>query len=463
MFRKRAESLREWKNQGDRKPLVIRGARQVGKTYLVREFAAAEFQYFIEINFDETPSKRELFALEDIESVVQYLSLDADVPIIPGETLLFLDEIQQAPEILARLRYFYEKKPDLHVIAAGSLLDIVLADHTFSMPVGRIQYMHMGPLDFMEFLRAIGATALHGFIQTWTPDRPIPRTIHETLMEQVRLFMSVGGMPSVVRSYVESGSLRPCDRELGAIAQTFREDFAKYGSRVDVDLLRRLLDTTSAFVGRKVKYSEIDRTRPAELVRTSLVQLERAQLLYRVFHSSGNGIPLRAEQKERSYKLLHLDSGLMMHAMGAGPLNLAGKDPAAAFRGALAEQFVGRQWLDGQEWYQTPELHYWNREKAGTTSEVDYLVQIEGAIVPIEVKSGTTGSLKSLHVFAAEKQIPLAVRFNSDPPRVDRVTSRVPRIPEHTFTLLSLPLYLAPELRRLVSAQSRNTYTSQLS
>ena len=238
--------------------------------------------------------------------------------------------------------------------------------------------------------------------------------------------------------------------ELAGLVQTYRDDFAKYGKRADAALLRLVFDRGPGFVGRKVKYSEIDRERKAEEIRRALEQLERARILYRVYHSSGNAIPLRAERKERSFKLLYLDSGLMMKSLGSGVLDLVREDLVTAHRGSTAEQFVGRQWFDGYPLYQEPELHYWNRERAGTSSEVDYLVQIEGQIVPVEVKAGATGSLKSLHVFASEKRSPLAVRFNTNHPAVDTVTSRVPRLDEHTFTLISLPLYLATEIRRIV-------------
>ena len=452
LYRKHRTALAEWKNRDNRKPLVLRGARQVGKTWLVRQFAREEYRHFLEINFDETPTKRDLFASDDIDMVLRYLSLDADVPIIAGETLIFLDEIQQAPEVLGRLRYFYEKCPSIHVIAAGSLLDFVLAEHTFSMPVGRIEYLHLGPLDFPEFLRGIGAQGLYEFIRTWKLHEAIPDSIHRKLLDLTRLYMSIGGMPAVVREYAATQSLRQCDRELAGLMQTFRDDFSKYGARVDVELLRLVFEKSSGFIGRKVKYSEIDRTRSAEAIKRALVHLERARILYRVFHSSGNAIPLAAEQKERSFKLLYLDSGLFLRSLGSGALDLLNRDLVTAQRGAAAEQFVGRQWFDAHQGYEEPDLHYWNREKAGTTAEVDYLFQIGGRIVPVEVKAGTTGSLKSLHVFATEKRSPLAVRFNGDLPAVDTVTSRVPRMREHTFTLLSLPLYLVSETARLAAA-----------
>lgn len=457
LYRRHSATLLEWKDKVNRKPLVIRGARQVGKTHLVRQFAKQAFRYFIEVNFDETPSRRDLFTPDDVGTVLQYLSLDAGVPIVPGETLVFLDEVQQAPEILARLRYLHEHSPALHIIAAGSLLDFVLAEHEFAMPVGRIEYLHLGPLDFYEFVRATGNDGLAKFVHDFSFNRSdahtagtIPESIHRRLVDLVRLYMGIGGMPAVVREYVRTGAILSCDAELSGLIQTIRDDFAKYSGTIDVDLLRRVFDRAPAFVGRKLKYSEIDRDAKAARIARAIEQLERARLVHRVFHSSGNAPPLRAERKERAFKLLYLDSGLMMKSLGARASDLVGSDLMTGARGPLAEQMVGRQWFDTCPWYEQPELHYWNREKAGRTAEVDYLVQVGGAIVPIEVKAGSTGGLKSLHVFASEKRSRLALRFSMDHPRIDRLVSRVPRMEEHEFTLLSLPLYLATEADRLI-------------
>ena len=193
MFRKQYADLLNWKERSNRKPLVIHGARQVGKTYLVREFARNEFETLIEINFDETPGRIELFKHDDIDIILQYLYLDSGIPATPGKTLIFLDEVQRAPEIFAKLRYFHEKRNDIHLIAAGSLLDFVLAEHTFSMPVGRLEYFYMGPMDFMEFLVACGKDALHDYIRHYRVSDEIPDTIHKKLLDTVRTYMSVGG------------------------------------------------------------------------------------------------------------------------------------------------------------------------------------------------------------------------------------------------------------------------------
>lgn len=450
MFRKYMQDLINWKDRSNRKPLVIRGARQVGKTYIVREFAKKHFEYFIEINFDETPGSKDLFLHDDVGMILQYISLEKDLPIIPGKTLIFLDEIQKAPEVFAKLRYFYEKKNEIHIIAAGSLLDFVLAEHSFSMPVGRIEYMFMHPMDFKEFLLAEGAKSFHDFISEYQLNDGIPESIHNKMQDYLRIYMGVGGMPAAVREYTQSKSLRQCEMELNTILNTFRDDFSKYGKKVDTQRLQLILDKAPNLIGRKIKYTEISRDLKSSDLKASLILLERARIMFRIHHSSGNAVPLRAEKKERDFKLLFLDIGLVMRSLGLNILDIQNNNLIIANKGSLAEQFIGQQWLSQFESHELPELYYWNREKTGTSAEIDYLFQVNGNIIPIEVKSGTTGSLKSLHVFAAEKKSAVALRYNLGKPVFSDVTSRIPGKEQFTFKLLSLPLYMISETKRLI-------------
>jgi uncharacterized protein len=450
LYRYQLDSLKSWKTRSNRKPLVIRGARQVGKTWLVRAFAEVEFEYFIEINFDETPKKRDLFSPEDTEKILQFISLDSGIPIVPGKTLLFLDEIQKAPEVFAKLRYFYEKRPDIHIISAGSLLDFILADHSFSMPVGRIEYMFMGPMSFPEYLKALGQEPLVDFIHGFSFEDTIPLPIHTNIIEHLRMYMCIGGMPSAAREYAENSSLSQCEIELSSILETLRDDVQKYQRKIDPEILRLILDKAPGLVGRKVKYSSISREIKSIYLKQGIRQFELARILHLVHHSSGNGIPLKSEKKERDFKLLFLDAGLMMHALGLSVLSLKDNALITINSGALAEQFIGQQWLNLHESHSNPELFYWNRQKSGSEAEVDYLFQIDDKILPVEVKAGTTGSLKSLHVFISEKGSPAAIRYNLEEPCLTTVTSRIPHAPKHTCRLLSLPLYLVSETKRLV-------------
>lgn len=318
------------------------------------------------------------------------------------------------------------------------------------MPVGRIEYLYMGPMNFTEFLSALDNGPLILFIERFKIGDQVPAPIHEKLLDLTRLYMRIGGMPAVVREYVQSGPLSQCERELSSILDTLRDVFAKYGKKADPHLLQLVLDRAPHSVGKKVKYTELHRDEKTAYIKQSLSFLERAGILYRVYHSSGNAPPLRAERKERDFKLLFLDTGLLMRSLGLNLLSLNEENIILANKGALAEQYVGQQWLYSGESYVQPKLFYWNRPKPGTTSKVDYLFEIDGRIVPVEVKSGTTGSLKSLHVFTSLKNTIIALRFYAGLPTQTKVNAGIPGMEKHSYQLLSLPLYMVSETRRLM-------------
>lgn len=452
MKRYALEMLRKWKNEPNRKPLVIRGARQVGKTELVRIFAKEEFDTLIEINFDEHPGKASLFADEDILSVIRYIEIDSNMKISPGTTLLFLDEIQAAPSVLSRLRYFYERIPQLHVICAGSLLDFALSEPTFSMPVGRIEFLYLGPMTFGEFLLARGQGELEDYLESYSLTRTIPEAIHAKLRSSLRDYFLTGGLPGVVKASVQSNcDLEDVAREQHSILQTYYADFGKYKQKVNVPFLQGIFRNIPAQVGKTVKYTSLNSQARAAQVKENLELLEKARLIYRVFHSDGNGIPLGAEINPSYYKLIFLDTGLLSAFLG---LRLTDFLPNAEYTlihsGAVAEQFVGQHLLYSAEPWAEPSLYYWNRQSPGSTAEVDYLMQCRGQVIPIEVKAGSRGRLRSLHMFVQEKQVPLAVRFNTDLPSIHSTHTAIAGKEARPFVLLSLPLYLVEQTQRLV-------------
>lgn len=451
MYRKALSDLIDWKERPSRKPLVIRGARQVGKTWLVRKFAG-QFDNLVEINFDKNPEKAQLFAGRDIDRSLQLLEIDGDTDIIPGKTLLFLDEIQAAPEMLPLLRYFYEDRADLHVIAAGSLLEFLLADHDFSMPVGRVEYLHLGPMDMEEFLLALGQERITTLLNNYALDDSIPESIHLSLLNFLKLFWIIGGMPAAVAWYGNSGKLAEAIREHAAILQTYEDDFRKYRKRIYPERLRKVFRRIPALIGNKLKYVQLDPEERSRELAENLHLLEMALVIYRVRHSAGNGVPLGAEAKERDFKPLFLDNGLVSTSLG---LSLPGLEMADDLlmvnNGALAEQFIGQHLLYDGPSYEKPQLFYWNREQKSASAEVDYLITHEDRVVPVEVKAGTTGTLKSLQVFVAEKKSPVALRFNAMPPSCAWQETRVAGKDKVPFLLISLPLYLIGQTRRLVA------------
>jgi len=250
--------LDQWKVRDNRKPLIIRGARQVGKTYLVR-LLAKKFENLIEINFERYPELAELFSSNDPVEIIGLLELHFGTQIKPGSTLLFLDEIQAKPEILSTLRYFYEDMANLHVIAAGSLLEFALEQPTFSIPVGRIEYLFLGPMQFEEFLAATGNDTLVQFLNEFTLNNKIPEVIHNQLLKHLRTFMITGGMPEVVKRFCQTGSWQECEIVKNSIVTTFQNDFNKYGKRMDSDVLYDLFRKIPVQVGQKFKYVNINR------------------------------------------------------------------------------------------------------------------------------------------------------------------------------------------------------------
>lgn len=455
MERKLDNALTDWKNRKNRKPLVIRGARQVGKTFLVRAFAQKNFKSIVEINFDRTPDKKQLFDSRDVERSLQLLEIEENIQTITKDTLLFFDEIQAAPEVFHFLRYLYEQRPDISVIAAGSLLEFLLADHNFSMPVGRIEYLHMGPLDFEEFLIAIDHKKLVQFLETYQLNDTIPASIHNKLLHYTQLFFIIGGMPEAIQSYISSSnSISEALREHQSILQTYEDDFSKYRNKTDHHRLKKVFQKLPTLIGNKLKYVNIDPNDKAKDLANSLELLAMAKIFYKVKHSSANGFPLRAEVNDKMFKPLFLDIGLVSSSLGLKLTDLNKDHDLMVNQGALTEQFIGQHLLYSHQYYEKPELFYWNREAKSSSAEIDYLLTINSTIVPVEVKAGRTGRLKSLQVFIAEKKSNVALRFNTSIPVLSEQTTRIVNKDDCDYLFLSLPLYLICQAQRLIIGKS---------
>ena len=445
------ESLKRWSKAVQRKPLILRGARQVGKTYLVRQFGKEHFENVVEYNFDRTPEKMSFFKDSKPQNILDLLSIDANIKIIPGRTLLFLDEIQAAPEIFAKLRYFYEEIPELHIIAAGSLLDFALRDFQYSVPVGRIEYMFMGPMQFEEFLWADGHELLLDYFRKFELGQDLPEAIHQKALDLFREYCIIGGMPASIQHWVEHRDYEMVEREQQANLQSFINDFAKYGAKTPFQPLQKVFKAIPAMVGEKIKYSRIDSNEKSALLANCFELLQMARLTHKVSHSSTNGLPLSFESKSTDFKALFLDVGLMNSALGVKATEFFKAHVAEiVHRGALCEQFVGQHLLYIQEDYVEPQLYYWNREKKNSSAEVDYLIALDGEIIPVEVKAGKTGRLKSLQLFMGEKKKHKALRFNADLPslvKIDGISGL-----DAPYVLLNLPFYMIGQAKRLLGA-----------
>ena len=442
-------SLKEWKNRPSRKPLVVRGARQVGKSWLITAFGAQEFENQLTVNVDRDRLFVKNILNEPPEMMVQLIELEYGVRVQPGKDLLFFDEIQAVPALFAKLRYFYEDMPDLHVIAAGSLLDFVLEDHTFSMPVGRVEYLYMGPMTFSEYLEASGNNRLKDYLASFELENGIPEALHKTLLRHFRLYVGLGGMPEVIKTYIETDSLLEADRVKESIIGTLWDDFGKYSRRVDHDRMLRVFNSLPMQIGRKLKYVNISREDSAREIKHCLHVLELAGLVCRIRSSACNGLPLGGAVRDSVYKLLFLDVGLMLRMCGLDASVFArSSDIMLVNSGAVAEQVVGQLLLRRLPSWQLPELYYWNREKASSSAEIDYVISLNGRIVPIEVKAGKSGSLRSLQQFIREKRVALSIRLNADKPS-DMLMGNPDEAQDVACRLISLPLYLAEYVQKL--------------
>ena len=455
MQRNQHDDLSRWIARENRKPLIIRGARQVGKSTLVRLFASKIDKRLLEVNLERHPQLDRTFESRDTAIILNTIESLFAVKQESNDFLLFLDEIQAIPSAIVSLRYFYEDRPDIPVISAGSLFDFALSNHQLTMPVGRVEYMHMGPATFCEFLQAVGEEKLSDLVLTYEPNQRIEHVVHTRMLNLLNLYFFVGGMPEAIDVYAKHRRLQDAQTVLNNILEAFQDDFPKYvgGSR-----LRRFLHiftTSASSVGRKVKYSNYGNDVRGSAIKKDLEMLCAARLLSKVVHSNCNGIPIHADRNPKFFKLLFLDVGLMNALCGLDWSHLQQMDSDRLINnGSIAEQFIG-QHLQNLFVSRVPrELHYWVREGRSNNAEVDYVVSSGSHIIPIEVKAGAKGRLRSLHQFMAEKSSKLAVRFDLNKPSIQHVRADVTTgstTKAVKYPLYSLPLYLVEALPGLVA------------
>ncbi|MEA3467309.1 MAG: AAA family ATPase [Thermodesulfobacteriota bacterium] len=455
MQRQQLQFLYNWLNNKNRKPLIVRGARQVGKSTLVEMFAKEHHKTLCNVNLERYPELSSIFSSKDPGQILQQIEFLPNMQRITDDTLLFLDEIQAVPEAIPALRYFYEDMPEFSVVSAGSLLEFALADHTFSMPVGRIQYLHMGPMTFSEFLLAIGEENLHDFICQYESGQEIGEVLHQRLLQLLRSYYFIGGMPEAVAVFSDSHSYKAVSEVHSSIIETYRDDFPKYAGSRNLNRMLNVFNFAARNVGAKIKYSNISSQDQSVTIKKDIELLAMARVIAKVIHSNCSGLPLQADIKERVFKLLFLDIGLMNAICGLDWRNLSQTDENKIInQGAIAEQFVGQHLQAMLADKPNRELNYWLREGKSSNAELDFVVGIRGNIIPIEVKSGATGTLKSLHQFMGTKKALLAVRFDSNLPghqQIDTVINVNKERRNVQYQLLSLPLYLVERLDSLIS------------
>lgn len=409
--------LTEWAESKNRKPLLLRGARQVGKSTAIKHLGE-KFENYVEINLEKQPTFKQLFEKDlDVKRIIPQIAAIIGKPIVTGKTLLFIDEIQSSQKAIMSLRFFKEDMPELHVVAAGSLLEFALQElPTFG--VGRIHSMFMYPMTFDEFLAANGEQLLMNERNNATFTNPLSEPLYNKLIDLFRTYMLIGGMPEAVTQWTETHDYLACQQILDDILITYEDDFAKYKKKVNPILLRQTLQSAAVQITKKFVFAQVGGGFQTNEVKKSLEMLVLAGILIPVVHSSANGLPLGSES-DRSYcKMLVLDSGLMLRLlnMTTGDISelstqiLTDDATDLVNKGSVAEMIAGLELLK----YRTPnirhELFYWQRQAKNSLAEIDYLTSYKSTVLPIEVKAGTRGGMKSLWQFMHEKNLTTAIR-----------------------------------------------------
>jgi len=404
------KELSKWQNDAHKKPLLLRGARQVGKSSLVRNFSK-RFTNYIEVNFELSPAVTQIFEKDlDPKRICEELSVLYTATIQPGKTLLFLDEIQECPNAISSLRFFYEKMPELHVIAAGSLLEFAL-EKLQSYGVGRIRSIYLYPFSFNEFLEATGNSMLKHAIEDAAPLSHFSEALHGKAIELFKRFLIIGGMPEVIVTYCRSNDILKCQQVLDDILISYEDDFSKYKKRISGFIVHEVFKSTAQQVGAKYMYSKSIPELNNLQVKEGLRLLMMAGLVYPVTHSSSNGVPLGSQINIKFRKYIVFDTGIYQRMLKLHlPDVLLHNSSDLQNIGVISEMFVGLEIIKRGYCYEKQELFYWQRQAKNSQAEIDYVIQKDNTILPIEVKSGRTGKMQSLFLFLKEKNLEKGVR-----------------------------------------------------
>lgn len=433
--------LHQWKVSESRKPLIIRGARQVGKTTLIRDFAKS-YQNAIVLNLERKGDLRYFEDFEDVETIVEALFLANRIPSSAiGKTLLFIDEIQESPKAIQLLRYFYEDIPELHVISAGSLLEFAMRK-VHSFPVGRVEFLYLHPLNFQEYLEATGEQELLNQLQTV----PVKQVAHKLLMDAFHRYAIIGGMPEVVKTDVQQRSLSDLPRVYESIWGTYKNDVEKYtSSDTERKIIKYLMDTSPLYLDERIKFQGFGNSNyKSREVGGAFRTLDDAKIVRLIYPTTDINPPLKADLK-KAPRLQFLDTGLVNYSLGIQAEMLAMQDLNSAYKGAVIPHLVTQELISLQSISaQTPS--FWVREKAQSSAEVDLLYSYQGLIIPIEIKSGSTGSLKSLHQFIDAVDHPYAIRMYAGTFNVEKAITPNKK----PYLLMNLPYYAGTSLPQYI-------------
>jgi len=402
--------LLDWKNSKRRKPLILRGARQIGKTWSIQNFGDRYYKNIIIIDFEKERELHSLFE-KSLDPVIikQSIEIIKKIKIIPKETLLFFDEIQSCPRAISALRYFYEEMNEIHVIAAGSLLEFALSEISF--PVGRVQFLNMYPMTFAEYLMASGNETALEIISS--EPKKLPEQIHDSILRELRTYFFIGGMPESIKVFIESASISESFDVHKELITTFQDDFSKYAPYADKHCLGDVFKNVAKNIGNQIKYTHLSESFSSPTIKKAFETLLNAKIIKKVPSLANITPPFNLNVSLKKFKTLLLDIGLWQHLSGMSDyLELTKSNLSNIYRGALAEQFVGQELICAND----GDICYWARDKKGSSAEIDYLVTIGGKPYPIEVKSGKTGSLKSMHMILKNyPDCPSGIVFSTRP------------------------------------------------
>ena len=426
------EDLKNWKAHPKRKPLIIRGARQVGKTYIVRKFANEYYDNLVYFNFDHDARLAELFYnTKDPARILEQLAIVAGQKITPGRTLIFFDEIQECDDALNALKYFCEFAPEFHIIAAGSLLGVRLANTSF--PVGKVNFLNLYPMSFSEFLIADGQASLVDYMKNLEEIRPIPEVLATRLEEKLRVYCLVGGMPEAVATWVEEKDISAVRRVQSEILESYEEDFSKHVTVAEANKISLVWNSIASQLARENKkfiYQSIREGARAREYESALNWLRDAGLIYKVPNLAAPKLPLSAYEDLGAFKVYLLDVGLLSNKVGVeGDIILSRQQLFTEFKGAFAENYILQSMIAGGK----KQIYYYTFDR----HEIDFVRQDNNGIYPLEVKAGASSSHKSLTNYIDKYQPSVAVRFSTN--------NLI-----HNGKVLNIPLYLADYYHELV-------------
>ncbi len=436
------EFLQNWKNKSDRKPLILRGARQVGKTSLVRMFSKS-FSTYIELNLERTEDALIFEKGMTFSQIVESIFYSRNLRQTQQSVLIFIDEIQNSPEAVRLLRFFYEDRPDLFVIAAGSMLESMI-DKTISFPVGRVEYLAIRPCSFIEFLSATGEEESIRLIR----EHSLSPYVHDRLTTLFNRYTLIGGMPEVVAEYAQHKDLTRLNGIYNNLLTSYMDDVEKYAANGSVvRVLRHLIGTAFPFACSRIRFEGFGSSKyKSREVGEGFRILEKAMLLQLIYPVESTLLPLLPNLK-KAPKLYLLDVGLVNYFSRISMEVFESKDITDVYRGKIAEQIVGQELLT-TETSVLEKLYFWTKEEKTAQAEVDYVIHREGFLVPVEVKSGSTGRLRSLHQFIDQSPLKLAVRIWNQPMKIETAQT----LKKTSFTLINIPYYQVRNIPEIVKS-----------